>query len=305
MFAPNISTDRNFVWNSNGQYPVPDNHSKNSGCCEQHRWRIVVIIIVAVFLLLAIVATVTVLVIRSKQKPEKIIPVSEEHEVLVRGLLTFDTVQKSNFCKDLGQNETIDDCILVQNAKAVMNALLMVSPDSTSNTYQNNSILTTRNTTTDCSSMRIRRNQLSEIFEPQTLKVIYTLSQVTYTPNDGIIPIISNSTKNIEARTQIDNRSLTNKWSSPISYYIKPGLTPQMIANVRTAINNWQTATCITFMEITPPFNTNAYLSFERDDDNGCSSPVGFDPTDPTTVILLAEYCGLVCMTLCQVKLKL
>ena len=35
-----------------------------------------------------------------------------------------------------------------------------------------------------------------------------------------------------------------------------------------------------------------SYVAFRRDDDYGCSSPVGYDATDPTSVILISAYCS-------------
>jgi hypothetical protein len=63
---------------------------------------------------------------------------------------------------------------------------------------------------------------------------------------------------------------------------------------VHTAISNWQNNTVLTFNElsaITSTTNTS-YIQFQRDDEYGCSSPVGYDATDPTSVILIASYCG-------------
>ena len=63
---------------------------------------------------------------------------------------------------------------------------------------------------------------------------------------------------------------------------------------VRLAINLWQNNTCLTFNELTAiTSNINrTYILFTRDDEYGCSSPVGYDRTDPTSMILLASGCG-------------
>ena len=69
-----------------------------------------------------------------------------------------------------------------------------------------------------------------------------------------------------------------------------------MIATIRMAILNWQNNTCLIFNELTSITTTTnrSYIRFERDDEYGCSSPVGYDPTDPTSTILLASGCGQV-----------
>ena len=133
-----------------------------------------------------------------------------------------------------------------------------------------------RNSTVDCKALRIRRNQLPQVFDAQSvsiliellllrnsfflvpLKTIYNLSGVPYS-----------SSNQAEARSQIDARSIDSRWSSPINYYIDTttGFTSAMIANskcmthssdhlfvsisaVHTAISNWATNTCLIFNEL-------------------------------------------------------
>ncbi len=63
---------------------------------------------------------------------------------------------------------------------------------------------------------------------------------------------------------------------------------------VHTAISNWENNTCLKFNELSVITSTTnkSYVLFQRDDVYGCSSPVGYDKTDPTSVILIASYCG-------------
>jgi hypothetical protein len=63
---------------------------------------------------------------------------------------------------------------------------------------------------------------------------------------------------------------------------------------VRTAISNWQNNTCLKFNELSAVTRTTnkSYVLFQLDEQYGCSSPVGYDPTDPTSVILISTYCG-------------
>ncbi|CAF4794059.1 unnamed protein product, partial [Rotaria socialis] len=99
-----------------------------------------------------------------------------------------------------------------------------------------------------------------------------------------------------ESRSQLDARSLTSRWSTPINYFISrtTDFTPSMIANIHTAISLWKNNTCLTFNELSfiAPTTNKSYILFQRDDQYGCSSPVGYDITDPTSVILISFYCG-------------
>lgn len=65
---------------------------------------------------------------------------------------------------------------------------------------------------------------------------------------------------------------------------------------VYKAISNWQNGTCLKFNELSViTARTNkSYVRFERDDQYGCSSPVGYDQTDPTSVIYISVACGAV-----------
>ena len=65
---------------------------------------------------------------------------------------------------------------------------------------------------------------------------------------------------------------------------------------VHTAISNWENNTCLKFNELSiiTPSTNKSYVLFQRDDVYGCSSAVGYDPTDPTSVILISLYCGTV-----------
>lgn len=62
------------------------------------------------------------------------------------------------------------------------------------------------------------------------------------------------------------------------------------------AISLWQNNTCLIFNELTQitPTTNPSYILFQRDDQYGCSSSVGYDPTDPTSVILISATCGVV-----------
>ena len=72
---------------------------------------------------------------------------------------------------------------------------------------------------------------------------------------------------------------------------------------VYTAISNWQNNTCLQFNELSAITSTTnrTYVRFERDDQYGCSSPVGFDRTDPTSIIYLSAGCSTVSMR-CSMK---
>jgi hypothetical protein len=64
-----------------------------------------------------------------------------------------------------------------------------------------------------------------------TLETIYNLSGISYTSantSNG-----SNSSTKAQSRSQIDARSIKNRWTSPINYYISTttGFTAPMIAN--------------------------------------------------------------------------
>lgn len=61
----------------------------------------------------------------------------------------------------------------------------------------------------------------NQSFSSSTLEVLYNISGVPYT-----------SVERAESRTQIDARSISSKWTTPINYYISKttGLTPIMIS---------------------------------------------------------------------------
>lgn len=63
---------------------------------------------------------------------------------------------------------------------------------------------------------------------------------------------------------------------------------------VYTALANWENNTVLKFNELSVITSTTnkSYILFQRDDEYGCSSPVGYDKTDQTSVILIASYCG-------------
>ena len=65
---------------------------------------------------------------------------------------------------------------------------------------------------------------------------------------------------------------------------------------VRIAISHWESSTCLQFNELSviTPTTNKSYMLFERDDVYGCSSPVSYDRTDPTSVILISMFCGRV-----------
>lgn len=71
---------------------------------------------------------------------------------------------------------------------------------------------------------------------------------------------------------------------------------------VYTAIANWQNNTCLIFNELPVITSTTnrSYIRFERDDQFGCSSPVGYDRNDPTSIIYLAIGCGSVSIRLAK-----
>ncbi|UJR36495.1 hypothetical protein I4U23_029216 [Adineta vaga] len=278
------------VWNPNAidkSFVSMDENklSKNRSCTWYYRLLIILLVILILTVILAVV-----LVLRSKRNTEpspvdafSTIPIDQNHNISIHGLLTIKTALEANICD---QNQKIEDCVLVYNAKIIMNALALVSPDTTeksSVTFSSPENATKG--TIDCKSLYIRRNQLEDIFESTTLQTLYDLSGVTYTP------VIRE-----EQRSQIDGRSIQNRWTSPINYYINvaSGLTSVMAANIRTGVSNWESNTCLKFNElsvITTTTNTS-YISFRRDDDYGCSSPVGYDATDPTSVILISAYCS-------------
>ncbi|CAF1199636.1 unnamed protein product [Adineta ricciae] len=213
------------------------------------------------------------------------IAIDPKRNITIKGLLTVNTATKAKICNE---NQTIEDCVLVYNSKIIMNALVLapsVISERSSKTFsfpENAS-----ESTIDCKAMYVRRSQLPDIFEPTTLKTIYELSGVPYT-----------NISRAEQRTQIDARSIQNKWTSPINYYINTasGLTSTMADNIRTAVSNWENNTCLKFNELTTITTTTnkSYISFRRDDTYGCSSPVGYDPTDPTSVILISVYCSTI-----------
>ena len=200
----------------------------------------------------------------------------------------MDTVAEANVCET---NQTMEDCVLIHNSKIIMGALLMVcrtlpdclffllfsfqaSSDNSSGTYTYTP--KSENSTTDCKGLRIRRGQLTEIFDSQyvllmkqtvirmnslisrTLRTIYNVSGVAYS-------------NQVETRSQIDARSIQNRWTSPINYFInrESGFTANMIATskkkkaflvtqshfllillVYIAIANWQNNTCLVFNEL-------------------------------------------------------
>ena len=143
----------------------------------------------------------------------------------------------------------------------------------------------------------------------RTLETLYNVSGIIYPSNRTLAP-----SDQSQARSQIDARSIQNRWTSPINYFINTssGFTPSMLvastvnhpcsflmsispfSTVRAAIANWQTNTCLTFNQllIITGATNKSYISLQRDDNYGCSSPVGYDPTDPTCVIFLAQGCG-------------
>jgi len=69
-----------------------------------------------------------------------------------------------------------------------------------------------------------------------------------------------------------------------------------LIFLVHTAISNWENNTCLKFNQLSVITSTTnkSYVLFQRDDEYGCSSPVGYDKTDPTSVILISSYCSVV-----------
>lgn len=91
----------------------------------------------------------------------------------------MDTIAEANVCE---KNQTMEDCVLIHNSKIIMGALLMVcqilpdrlvflflsfqaSSGNSSGTYTY--IPKSENSTSDCKGLRIRRGQLSEIFDSQ------------------------------------------------------------------------------------------------------------------------------------------
>jgi hypothetical protein len=136
----------------------------------------------------------------------------------------------------------------------------------------------------------------------------------------------SKSSNQAQTRTQIDGRSIESRWTSPINYYISKttGFTSSMMANsisipysshflsmnlflVRTAISNWQNNTCLNFNELSVVTSTTnkSYILFQRDDQYGCSSPVGYDKIDPTSTILISITCSSVRENIFYLKIKI
>ncbi|CAF2385190.1 unnamed protein product [Rotaria sp. Silwood2] len=264
--------------------------------CSFYRWTILILILI--FILIPAVILTIIFVIQAKHNSQSSVintlnttVLSQKYNISVKGLLTIDAAAKANICD---KNETIEDCVLIYNAKVFMNALLLI-PSSTSN-YSSISFTFPKNSTKStiaCKALRIRRNQLSQIFEPITLATIYNLSGISYSSID-----YTTSSDQAQSRSQIDGRSIKSRWSTPINYYISQttGFTSSMIANIHIAISNWENHTCLKFNELSviTPTTNKSYVLFERDDDYGCSSPVGYDKTDPTSVILISSYCGAV-----------
>ena len=61
--------------------------------------------------------------------------------------------------------------------------------------------------------------------------MVYDLSGVTFTSNDSLTT--TDSSDQAQLRSQLDARSIQNRWTSPINYYISTttGFTPAIIAN--------------------------------------------------------------------------
>ena len=107
-------------------------------------------------------------------------------------------------------------------------------------TNESRPLNSTANKTTDCKSVKIRRSQLTDIFDSRylnflrlrlnlienlyfsTVETVYKLSDVSYSPSN-----LS------ETRSQIDGRVLQGRWNSPINYYIDrtTGFTSSILAN--------------------------------------------------------------------------
>ncbi|CAF4655048.1 unnamed protein product [Rotaria sp. Silwood1] len=282
-----IAIDRSYL-------PMENNKSSKQKCCTPYRWTILILM----FILIPVIILTIIFVIQAKHDSQPSVIntlnttiINQKYNISIKGLLTMDVAAKTNICD---KSETIEDCVLLYNAKLFMNALLLV-PSSASNhsivsfSFPENST----KSTIACKTLKIRRNQLAQIFDPITLETIFNLSGIRYSSVDDTI-----SSDSTQSRSQIDGRSIKNRWSTPINYYISKttGLTSSMIANIRIAISNWENNTCLIFNElsvITSTTNTS-YVLFERDDEYGCSSPVGYDKTDPTSVILISSYCGAI-----------
>ncbi|CAF5170075.1 unnamed protein product, partial [Rotaria magnacalcarata] len=82
-----------------------------------------------------------------------------------------------------------------------MTALSLITSTTSNNSF--NFPENSTNNTLDCKELRIRRNQLSQIFDPVTLETIFNVSGVPYLVDNNI-----NSFDRPESRSQIDARSL-------------------------------------------------------------------------------------------------
>ena len=104
-----------------------------------------------IFLVVIVIVTISIICIRQNR------PTNEENQpkISLRGLLTLENAVRRNVCRADG---TIDDCVLIYNAKILMKTLVLMNDTESS-------LPPLLNATVDCKTLKIRRNQLSQIFD--------------------------------------------------------------------------------------------------------------------------------------------